>query len=66
MSIPSILIRLAQDQRGATAVEYGLILSLIVLAMFTAISGFGNAAKTTWNNVNTQSANAISAANAGG
>ena len=37
---------LAKDERGATAVEYGLIISLIVLAM---ISAFVQVAETTTN-----------------
>jgi pilus assembly protein Flp/PilA len=43
-----------QDERGATAVEYALIISLIVLAMVTAL---GNVASTTvsmWNNVSNE------------
>lgn len=42
---------LAHDQRGATAIEYGLIVSLIVLAMFGALKGVANANTSMWNNV---------------
>ena len=45
--------------------EYALILSLIVLTMLSAIDGFGNASKATWNNVNTQTSNAVAQAVAG-
>jgi pilus assembly protein Flp/PilA len=31
------LRKLLKDKRGATAVEYGLIVSLVVLAMLTAL-----------------------------
>jgi pilus assembly protein Flp/PilA len=30
------------DRRGATAIEYGLICSLIFLAIVTAMTSFGN------------------------
>jgi pilus assembly protein Flp/PilA len=45
------LAKLIRDQRAATAVEYGLIISMVVLAMVVAL---GNVASTTtgmWNNV---------------
>jgi pilus assembly protein Flp/PilA len=31
------------DERGATAIEYGLICSLIFLVIITAVSSFGHA-----------------------
>ena len=49
---------LARDQRGATAVEYGLILTLIVLAMIGALAGVGNVTSGMWNNVNAKVTNA--------
>lgn len=45
------LIRLSRDQKGATAIEYGLIVSLIVIGL---LAGFINLANTTtglFNNV---------------
>jgi pilus assembly protein Flp/PilA len=52
------LIRaLARDKRGATAVEYGLIVALIFIAIVVAV---GNAATSTvnmWNNVATKVVN---------
>ncbi|OAN67194.1 Flp family type IVb pilin [Sphingomonas sp. TDK1] len=42
---------LVLSERGATAVEYGLIISLIVLAMVAALGNFGNATGGMWNNV---------------
>ena len=42
---------LARDKRGATAIEYGLIVALIFIAIIVAV---GNAASSTvymWNNV---------------
>ena len=48
------LLRFIRDEKAATAVEYGLIVALIVLAMFAAL---GNVADTTtqmWNDVENQ------------
>ena len=42
---------LGRDERGATAVEYGLILALIFLAMIGAVQSFGTQTITMWNNV---------------
>jgi pilus assembly protein Flp/PilA len=45
--------RLIRDERGATAVEYGLILLLMVLAMIAGLSAFANTTIGMWNNVAT-------------
>lgn len=42
---------LARCERGATAVEYGLILAMIVLAMVTALSNVATKTTGMWNNV---------------
>ena len=42
---------LRKDDRGATAVEYGLIISLIFLAMIGGVQTFGNNAIEMWNYV---------------
>jgi pilus assembly protein Flp/PilA len=42
---------LLQDCRGATAVEYGLILALIFLAMVAAVQGVATKTTAMWNNV---------------
>ena len=49
---------LSRANRGTTAVEYGLILAMIVLAMVGALSLFGNTATSMWNNVSEQVQNA--------
>ena len=43
--------RLAADQRGATAVEYGLIVALIVVAMIASLAGVADETTSMWNNV---------------
>ena len=42
---------LGHDERGATAVEYGLILALIFLALVGALETFGKTTITMWNHV---------------
>ena len=50
--------KLGQDERGATAVEYGLICSLIVIAMVGGMNRFASTTINMWNNVsNTVEAN---------
>ncbi|KQM98743.1 Flp family type IVb pilin [Sphingomonas sp. Leaf25] len=44
---------LAQNSKGATAIEYGLIAALIAVAAITAMKGLGGQLKTTFNNVTT-------------
>ena len=39
---------IAWDERGATAVEYGLILALVFLAMVGAVISFGQGAINLW------------------
>ncbi len=45
--------RLLGDRRGATAVEYGLILALIALAAMAAIINVASKTVGLWNNVAT-------------
>jgi pilus assembly protein Flp/PilA len=42
---------LGQDDRGATAVEYGLICSLIVIAMVAGLRNFSGTTVNMWNHV---------------
>lgn len=43
--------RLLQDERGATAIEYGLIISLVVIAILTALSQLAGTTITMWSDV---------------
>ena len=45
------LARLGRDANGATAIEYGLILALVFLAMLGGITAFGQSAIGMWNTV---------------
>ncbi|WP_324827201.1 Flp family type IVb pilin [Qipengyuania zhejiangensis] len=49
----TFLTQLAKDQRGATAIEYGLIVALIAVAAITALQALGNELSTTMNKVGT-------------
>ncbi|QGP80204.1 Flp family type IVb pilin [Sphingobium sp. CAP-1] len=46
--------RLVRCERGATAVEYALILAMVVLAMITALTNVANKTTGMWNNVATE------------
>jgi pilus assembly protein Flp/PilA len=39
---------LRRDEKGATAIEYGLIAALIAVAAIAAMQGLGNSLKTTF------------------
>jgi pilus assembly protein Flp/PilA len=47
------------DTRGATAIEYALILSLIFLAMIGAVQEFSDQLIAVWNHVSNTSAAAM-------
>ena len=49
----TVLKKLRNDDRGATAVEYGLILALVFLAMMAGVEAFGKSAIEMWNNIST-------------
>ncbi|WP_305096266.1 Flp family type IVb pilin [Croceibacterium aestuarii] len=61
MKYVHILCRLARDERGATAVEYGMILAGVFLVMVGALSAMGDQQKGTFNSM----ASAASSAMAG-
>jgi pilus assembly protein Flp/PilA len=49
----NIFARFAQDESGATAIEYGLIAALISVGIIAAVSLLGNNLETVFNNINT-------------
>lgn len=51
-AIPRIWRSLAVDDSGATAIEYGLIAALIVIAMMAGLSKLGGGAGGMWTKVN--------------
>lgn len=46
--------RLAADRKGGTAIEYGLIASVIVVAMIATFIQLANTTTGIWGNVNTK------------
>lgn len=42
---------LMRDRKAATAVEYGLILALIVIALMSALISLGGQSQLTWGNI---------------
>ena len=47
----SKFIKLIKNNKGATAIEYGLIAALIAVAAIGAMQGIGTKLSTTFNNV---------------
>ena len=52
------LARFWHDRRAATAVEYGFVVALVVIAMVAALAQVGNVTSSMWNNVNAKVTNA--------
>ncbi|WP_267396171.1 MULTISPECIES: Flp family type IVb pilin [unclassified Sphingomonas] len=50
----SRLPRVLRDNRGATAIEYGLIVAMIVIAMIVALKNLAGTTIGMWNNVSTK------------
>ncbi len=59
-AIRKTLHRLLADQRGATAIEYGLIAALIAVAAIGGISALGGGAGGMWTNLSLEVQNATS------
>ena len=51
MKLPTFLKRIGSDNSGATAVEYGLIVSLIVIASMGAFGSVADENARMWNTV---------------
>ena len=47
----TFLARFAQDESGATAIEYGLIAALIAVVIISAVTALGSTIKTKFNSV---------------
>ena len=47
----SKFLKLIKSEKGATAIEYGLIAALIAVAAITAMTTVGSKLSTTFNNV---------------
>lgn len=51
MKLTTFLKHIGTDNSGATAIEYGLIVSLIVIAMIAALNGVANETIDMWSDV---------------
>lgn len=51
MKTNNLLKAILEDRSGATAVEYGLIAALIVIAMISALNTFANETVGMWGRV---------------
>ena len=47
-----------RDRRGATAIEYGLILAFVVIAMIVGLTALADSTTGMWNTVDTKVATA--------
>jgi pilus assembly protein Flp/PilA len=54
MSVTSTLTRFLRDERGATAVEYGLLTALISVAIMATLSTLGANLGSTFSTASTQ------------
>lgn len=55
-----LLSNICNDNSGATAVEYGLILAMVFLGMVAAVQGVGNETINLWDTVSSTSQAAMS------
>lgn len=58
MRLITFLKRIVSDRTGATAIEYGLIVSLIVIAIIGALNTFATETIAMWSSVETEMQNA--------
>ena len=54
IAIRKILRKLRADERGATAIEYGLICALIVIAMMAGLKTLGGGVNGAWGKLDTK------------
>ncbi len=52
-AVRAMLRKLGADQRGATAIEYGLIAALIVIAMMAGLQSMGGGVGGMWGRLGT-------------
>ena len=57
------LIELKRDEKGVTALEYGLIAALIAVIIIGSITTLGSNLSTMFNNIATKTSNAVKTMN---
>ena len=60
MRLHRIVSKVIRSQRGASAVEYGMILALIVLVIFVALQAVAGHTVGMWKDIETKTTAAIS------
>jgi pilus assembly protein Flp/PilA len=60
MRLNRLLNTIIADERGASTIEYALILAFIVLAMFAALQALAGQTVNIWNYVSSTSTSAMS------
>jgi len=48
-ALGALAARFGEDRRGATAIEYGMIASGIVIVIIAALTGYGEQINAQWN-----------------
>jgi pilus assembly protein Flp/PilA len=61
----ALIKRLMRDTLGATAIEYGLILALVFIAIVGSLEAFAGANLNTWNSISTAMADAVATGTGG-
>ncbi len=51
LTLSGVAVRFWRDEEGATAIEYGLIISLIFLAISAAIKGYTEETKSLYSEI---------------
>ncbi|MBM3700037.1 MAG: Flp family type IVb pilin [Actinobacteria bacterium] len=64
--LSKVMFYLTQKQKGATAVEYALIVALIALAIVVGVTAVGGGLNTAFTNISTQIGAAFGGGGGGG
>jgi pilus assembly protein Flp/PilA len=54
-----LALRFARDDRGATAIEYGLIAALVAVGMLVGLKALGTGNASSWGNTSNSIVNAM-------
>jgi pilus assembly protein Flp/PilA len=65
MASIKIIYEIMRDEQASSAIEYGLILSMIVLAIFAALQNFSAENMRTWTTVSNATSAAVALSTSG-
>ena len=57
-----VLLKIAHDEQGATAIEYALLLGLVAMPVMVGVTGLASEVNKMWSKVSTTVSNSTSAA----